>query len=722
MPSPAPRARLPRPSRLPAATPRAALALLLLAFALAAPLQADEDLKAIEAVGPDDVPRHALELRALVAPEEVLEALPGELLAAAGDARQRALLYLAQANACRVIADWICQRRAGADARAEAAAIDDPTLMARSSILESRAVMALQDFVFAEELLTDAQAQLERAPSAQLSADVQLAYSSLSHSLGKHALSADYARRGLALLGVGEAPPLQARLQRNLARALAKLDDADGARAALGAGIEVARRVDDPKLIAELHLESARLAHQSGDLEGQRRHVGEVLALADRLRNSQLYGQAREALGMAAQQAGDRAEARRQFEAARASFRELGLERDELRASQALIGLSLDLGVSLPRLDPLLRRYVDLQGKVAQSDRSQAADDFETRLRYAKQQMEVARLEGEARLAAERAEAFAAQRTLGLVALLLAALVATVLAVSFALQRRSNRLLGRALREQQRSESQAGELLRLSPGLVLLHDLDGRLLRVNTAAAQALGVGGRGDAAGALADGIVGQDRERLAGYLAELRRSGAASVELRIAGADGERLLRLDGRVAGRSSDVVGHAVDITEDAREAEALREQALVDPLTGCPNRRFLARFAATQAPDGALAAINVDLDGFKQINDRLGHDQGDRVLREVAAFLRARLREGDHLLRVGGDEFLALLPRADAGVLDRITARLAADAASAPCAYSLGAALREAGETLDALLARADAAMYAGRRARRGADYVGRRKD
>jgi PAS domain-containing protein len=416
---------------------------------------------------------------------------------------------------------------------------------------------------------------------------------------------------GIALLGADEAAPLQARLRRNLARALVKLGDAGGARAALAAGIEAARRVDDPKLVAELHLESARLAYQSGDGEAQRRHTGEVLALADRLRNSQLYGQAREALGMAAQQSGDRAEARRQFEAARASFNELGLERDELRASQSLIGLSLDLGVSLPRLDPLLRRYVDLQGKVALSDRSQAADDFETRLRYAKQQMDVARLESEARLAAERAEAFAAQRTLGLVALLLAALVATVLAVSFLMQRRSNRLLESALREQQRSESQAGELLRLSPGLVMLHDLDGRLLRVNPAAARALGVGGRERHAGfarrrRARDG----DHQRLSGYLAELRRGGAASVELHFADGAGERLLRLDGRVAGRSSDVVGHAVDITEDAREAEALREQALIDPLTGCPNRRFLAQFAAALAPDAALGVVNIDLDGFK----------------------------------------------------------------------------------------------------------------
>ncbi len=697
------------------------LALLLIAFALAAPLRADDDFMAVETAGPDDVPRHPLELRALVAPEDVLKVLPAELAAAAGDARQRALLHLAEANACRVVADWICQRRAGADARAAAAVVDDPTLMARGSILESRAVMALQDFVQAEELLADAQAQLERAPSAQLSADVQLAYSSLSHSLGKHTLSADYARRGLALLGTDEAPPLQARLQRNLARALAKLGDADGARGALAAGIEAARRVDDPKLVAELHLESARLAHQSGDLEGQRRHTGEVLALADRLRNSQLYGQAREALGMAAQQAGDRAEARRQFEAARTSFRELGLERDELRASQSLIGLSLDLGVSLPRLDPLLRRYVDLQGKVALSDRSQAADDFETRLRYAKQQMEVARLESEARLAAERAEAFAAQRTLGLVALLLAALVATVLAVSFLMQRRSNRLLESALREQQRSESQAGELLRLSPGLVLLHDLDGRLLRVNPAAARALGIGGRGDTMGSLADGVLAKDHERLAGYLAELRRSGAAGIELRIADASGERLLRLDGRVAGRSSDVVGHAVDITDDAREAEALREQALIDPLTGCPNRRFLAQFAAELSPDAALGVVNIDLDGFKQVNDRLGHDEGDRVLGDVARYLRARLREGDHVVRVGGDEFLALLPQADAAQLARIVERLAADAAAAPCAYSIGAALRAPGETLESVLARADAAMYEARRARRGADYVGRRE-
>lgn len=688
---------------------------LILIFGLAAAAQ-----PRLPAAG-SDVPRHPLESRALIEPERVLAELPAEIAAAraADDHTNLALLYLAEANACRVVADWLCQRRASADAANAGRAAKRPLLVARGKILESRALIGLQDYTRAEQLLAEAQTQLDQEPSIELSADVLLGFSSLSFALGKHQLAADYARQGLQLLGPKDGAGLQARLHRNYARSIAELGDTVAAQSALEAGILAAQRVDDPKLVAELHLESARLANKTGDVVAQRRHSSEVLALADRLKNSQLFGQAHEALGLSAIQAGEPAVARRQFTAAAVSFKGLGLARDELRATERLLRLLLDMSASAEQMGPLLRRSFDLGEEVAQSDRTQAADDFETRLQYARQQLDIMRLESDAQLAQERNRLLDAETRLGRWVSGLSVITLLVLTVLFGLQLRAKQRLEGVLGKLRRSESRAGELLRLSKGMVLLHDLDGRIDLLNPAAAQALLVPADTRGLGNLRDHIASSDNEVLSRYLAALRRSGEASEVLQITPLGGEtRLIRIDGRVAPNSADrpyVIGNAADITIETREAEALRKQTLHDPLTGCFNRRYLDTFATTAAPDAHWAVINIDLDGFKQINDRHGHEHGDVVLQKFAAFISTRLREHDALVRVGGDEFLILLSNATTSNLQALLARLQADMEATPCRFSLGSAQRESDEDLQQTIARADAQMYARRRQMRGSD-------
>lgn len=118
---------------------------------------------------------------------------------------------------------------------------------------------------------------------------------------------------------------------------------------------------------------------------------------------------------------------------------------------------------------------------------------------------------------------------------------------------------------------------------------------------------------------------------------------------------VRFHGKEAGLVS-----AVDVTERNRQQRRLVYQAAHDPLTGLANRAAVDERLERLAADcddrgGTFAILMIDLDGFKAINDTLGHQQGDIVLRETACRFRDRLRGEDMLARVGGDEFVVLLP-------------------------------------------------------------------
>lgn len=667
-----------------------------------------------------DLPRHALEEQALLEPERVMREVPALVAKASAshDVREVALLELARANACRVVANWQCQREAGKAAEEAARAAQLPVLQVRGLIAEARGFMALQDYTQGERLLGQAELVQRKVPIAELAADIDLAYSSLSYALGKHALAAEYAQRGLQRLGPDEALPMQVRLMRNHARSLVHLERGEAARSELQKAIAVSERFNDPKLSAELYLETARLARSEGDIAAQRRNGEKVLALGMTLQNSQLAGLGHEVMGLAAHAAGDHQGAMRELTTAHANFRALGLTRDELRVARDLLVVMLDLQRATAEIEPLVRRYLALDADIMSADRAQQADDFDARMKYAQQEFDVLRLQAEATLAQEREKALAATNRLSRFLTVLAVVTIAVLLAFFLLQRRSNASLRRALQALRESEARATDLLRLSTGYVFLHDRDGRLLMVNPATAQALGLPPQALEGRSVRDFIAESSTEGFDDYLKRVLDKGRDEGLLRIRMPDGNaRHWRYGNRLS--SSDdggayVVGHAVDVTEQVEQAETLRERSERDPLTGAFNRRYIEEFARRQH-DVRWAAINVDLDHFKQVNDLHGHDHGDRVLIEFAQFLQQRVRSADAVIRAGGDEFLVLLGGAGESALAALVERLQHDAIRAPCPFSLGWAVRIDGESIAETLARADQAMYARRAKARAKD-------
>jgi diguanylate cyclase (GGDEF)-like protein len=153
--------------------------------------------------------------------------------------------------------------------------------------------------------------------------------------------------------------------------------------------------------------------------------------------------------------------------------------------------------------------------------------------------------------------------------------------------------------------------------------------------------------------------------------------------------------------------------------AHRRRSTLDPLTGLFNRNALEQRLAelegqpSQPAEGlSHAFLLCDLDHFKRVNDQLGHAAGDAVLQEVAYAMRAALRAGDSIYRVGGEEILVILPGADRDAASEIAERLRHEVqlrrpVGAEVTVSIGVAVssREAVDTAD-LLARADAALYA----------------
>lgn len=268
---------------------------------------------------------------------------------------------------------------------------------------------------------------------------------------------------------------------------------------------------------------------------------------------------------------------------------------------------------------------------------------------------------------------------------------------------------------------------------VVVTDAVDRVLMVNPAFLRMMGLG---------ADEVKGRSAELLG--LAPLRESHLPGIsqslgngarwagECVLHGADGQpRETWLSVTTLRNEQQRVSQHIRVLSDISVLKAqqreLAEQARKDSLTGLPNRRVFAEqllqaMARARRHPQTLAVMYVDLDGFKAVNDTLGHAAGDRLLKEVASRLEAAVRNTDCVCRLAGDEFTIILEgaghpvevqRIAQRILDRLAQPFLIAEPPVHTGASLGAALFQHDDSFDALCQRADVAMYAAKRAGKG---------
>jgi diguanylate cyclase (GGDEF)-like protein len=193
----------------------------------------------------------------------------------------------------------------------------------------------------------------------------------------------------------------------------------------------------------------------------------------------------------------------------------------------------------------------------------------------------------------------------------------------------------------------------------------------------------------------------------------------IEVLSGDGERELSPEDLLTVRT--LADHAAIAIENAQAFERIRELTIVDDHTGLFNARHLhrvldAEVIRSERYGRPFSLVFVDLDRFKEVNDRHGHQAGSAALREVGEVLRAGLRETDIPTRYGGDEFVILLPEADRTQAMMVAERLRSAVAGHAFLNDRGLSVRFTasfgvatwpldGRKADELLGRADAAMY-----------------
>ncbi|GAA2669860.1 sensor domain-containing diguanylate cyclase [Actinoplanes palleronii] len=215
--------------------------------------------------------------------------------------------------------------------------------------------------------------------------------------------------------------------------------------------------------------------------------------------------------------------------------------------------------------------------------------------------------------------------------------------------------------QRRRADERFSALFQHAPDIVTVIDRDGRMIFTSPSSAAILGFEA-GELAGHSVFDLVHPDdqptmRERLEVLVTDP--TGVLRLQCRVKASTGHYRW-FDFTASNQMTNpaltgVVINARDISENRAFQERLAHEAQHDPLTGLPNRRRMQDALSSSLRRDPVAVLFVDLDGFKPVNDTHGHEAGDELLRQVADRLSGCIRAGDVLARVGGDEFVVLMP-------------------------------------------------------------------
>ncbi len=292
------------------------------------------------------------------------------------------------------------------------------------------------------------------------------------------------------------------------------------------------------------------------------------------------------------------------------------------------------------------------------------------------------------------------------------------------------------IREQkaaQRVEERYGSLIANASDVIMIVDPSGVVGFVSPASQRVLGLAPAEMAGRNLADVWSSEAAGSLSRFLAEIEAAPSGTVgpiELRYLRGARQCVVECVGSNLTQDSAVEGYALnlrDISERKALEEQLRHLAFHDPLTLLANRSLLRdrvqhAIALAQRGNSTVAVMFLDLDHFKNVNDMLGHDAGDRLLKSVAQRLLQTMRSSDTVARLGGDEFGILLEGCESARQVEMLAESLIQTLSTPVLLggievrvgaSIGVAWRDAEADAETLLSNADVAMYHAKAAGKG---------
>jgi diguanylate cyclase (GGDEF)-like protein/PAS domain S-box-containing protein len=280
-------------------------------------------------------------------------------------------------------------------------------------------------------------------------------------------------------------------------------------------------------------------------------------------------------------------------------------------------------------------------------------------------------------------------------------------------------------RDLRQAERRFRDLFECSPGAMVMIDADGQIALANVEAERLLGFPRRELVGQAIEMLLPASSRPNHLGWLRQDARAleanrGDTGRDLLLMHRDGSEVpveLRLSPQLIDRRRAVLASIVDLTERKRAEESIKRLAYFDPLTGLPNRsQFKLRLGELlqQPCEGGVCLMFADLDGFKEINDSLGHSAGDSVLVQIAQRLRETVSATGEVFRFGGDEFIILVPACNSlsdnclanELIRQVSAPLRVDGQQLAVTLSIGSVHYPThGDEHDLLLRRADNALY-----------------